>query len=51
MRAHCAAVPTKVVLPIFSPENEGADGESTWTEGFELESDQKSATNARGCAW
>jgi len=35
-----ATVPTKVILPIFSPENEGSDGESTWTEGVENVADR-----------
>ena len=30
----------QVILPIFSPENEGSDGESTWTEGVENVADR-----------
>merc|ERR1719498_1781037 len=35
-----AAVPTKIILPIFAPGNDGSDktvepGATTWTEGFE----------------
>jgi len=30
---HTKKVATKVIVPIFTPANEGADGLSTWTEG------------------
>ena len=38
--AASSAVPTKLLLPIFTPQNDGADGTekpgaTTWTEGFQ----------------
>jgi hypothetical protein len=49
--ATTSAVPTKIILPIFTPQNDGADrtitpGATTWTEGTRLVNDAIAA-NAR----
>jgi len=36
---------TKVILPIFTPANEGADGLSTWTEGHDDVAEQLTASH------
>ena len=38
-------VATKVILPIFTPANEGADGLSTWTEGHDDVAEQLTASH------
>jgi len=51
-----AKIPTKIILPIFTPQNDGADatekpGDTKWTEGFETVTSDRNPLSTKNSAY